>query len=264
MIAFPLHGPLLARAEDHANGDRIPPHLHDSAQLVHASQGVMTVETEGGLWVVPPERAVWVPAYVVHSIRMTGEVQLRTLYLDPSIAPIAGDQCCVVQVSSILRAAILRALEFEPPIQEHGREARLIGVMLDEIRAAQTAPLHLPIPKDPRARRVAERFLVDLTDRRSHAEWARFAGASERTLERLFRKESGVTFGAWRRQARLLGALELLAAGESVTTAALEVGFEAPSAFIAMFRRVMGTTPAKYFRESPVPIRGLSRKAPQS
>lgn len=252
MVALPLPSPLLARADEHPSGSQIPAHIHDSAQLVHASEGVMTVETDDGIWVVPPERAVWVPAFVVHSIRMTGTVEMRTLYLDPSIAPIEGHRCCVVQVSAILHAAILRAVEFTQPYDEHGYEARLVAVILDEIRAAPTAPLHLPLPTDPRARRVAEQFLADLTDRRSIAEWARSAGASERTLERLFREELGVTFGAWRRQARLLGALEILADGESVTTTAMEVGFEAPSAFIAMFRRGMGTTPAKYFRNASV------------
>ena len=251
MVALPLPSPLLARADDHTSGSQIPAHIHDSAQLVYASAGVMTVETDDGVWVVPPERAVWVPEFVVHSIRMKGTVEMRTLYLDPSIAPIEGIKCCVVQVSEILRAAILRAVEFEQPYDEDGSEARLVAVILDEIRAAKVAPLHLALPSDPRARRVAEQFLGDLTDRRSIAEWARAAGASERTLERLFRKEVGVTFGAWRRQARLLGALEILADGENVTTAALEVGFEAPSAFIAMFRRRMGMTPAKYFHSAP-------------
>lgn len=250
LISFDAKSPILARAEDHESGSRILWHNHDLSQLIHATRGVMTVETDEGLWVVPPERAVWVPAFKGHAIRMTGAVALRSLYLEPSLGPIAKDRCCVVQVSAILRAAILRAIEFEQPYPEHGSEARLVAVILDEIRAAETAPLHLPKPKDPRARRVAEEFQLDLSDRRPISAWARFAGASERTLERLFRDEVGVTFGAWQRQARLLRALEVMAAGLGVTAAALEVGFETPSAFIAMFRRAMGTTPAKYFRGS--------------
>lgn len=246
-----LERPLLGKADDFAPGFVIPAHTHDASQLIHAAAGVMTVETEHGIWVVPPERAVWVPAFIAHSIRMTGAVELRTLYLTPALAPIEGTACCVVQVSPLLRAAILRAVDFAQPYGDKGPEARVVAVILDEISAATTAPLHLPMPTDPRARRLATAFREQPGDRRKLAEWARLAGASERTLERLFRDELGMSFGAWRQQARLLRALEVLAAGESVVTAALEVGFETPSAFIAMFRRAMGTTPAKYFRNAP-------------
>jgi AraC-like DNA-binding protein len=121
---------------------------------------------------------------------------------------------------------------------------------VDEIRAAPTAPLHLPNPRDARALRVADGFCADPSDRRPRSEWARVAGASERTLERVFRNEVGMTFGKWQQQARLLRALEILASGAPVTDAALTVGFETPSAFIAMFRRTMGTTPARYFRSN--------------
>ena len=248
LVDFRLASPLLGHAEDHDSGFLIVPHRHPTAQLIHAAVGVMTIETDDGIWVVPPERAVWVPEFVTHSIRMTGRVELRTLYLDTSIAPIAGGQCCVVQVSPLLRAGILRAVEFVQPYAPSGPEARVVAVIVDQIREAPTAPLHLPMPNDPRARRVAEAFRTNPGDKRRLVEWARLAGASERTLERLFRSELGITFGAWRQQARLLRGLEVLAAGVPVTVAALQVGFETPSAFIAMFRRAMGTTPGRYFR----------------
>ena len=178
---------------------------------------------------------------------MTGHVQLRTLYLDPSIAP-PVERCCVVQVSDLLRAAILRAMAFPDPVPGTGPEARLVAVIVDEIHAAPAAPLHLPMPRDPRARRVAEALRETPGDPRRLDEWATHAGASARTLERLFHREVAMSFGAWRQQARLLHALERLAAGESVTAVALELGFETPSAFIAMFRRALGTTPGRYFR----------------
>jgi len=253
LVGDDLGSPVVGVAEDHEHGHRIIPHRHPFSQLIHAAAGVMTVETEDGVWVVPPERAVWVPEGVVHSIRMTGSVALRTLYLKPAVPPIPGRECCVVQVSPLLHAAVLRAMEFPQPYAETGVESHLAAVIFDEIRAAPTAPLHLPMPIDPRARRLAEAYRSNPGDRRRLAEWARVAGASERTLERLFRAEVGLSFGAWRQQARLLRALEVLAAGESVTEAALQVGFETPSAFIAMFRRAMGTTPAKYFRSREDP-----------
>lgn len=242
---------MFGMAEDHEHGHRIVPHRHDSAQLIHASSGVMRVETDDGVWVVPPQRAVWVPAFVTHSIEMVGPVQLRTLYIQPEMAPIESTHCCVVQVSELLHAGIVRAIRFAQPIAEGSADSRLVAVILDEIRVAPTAPLHLPMPSDPRARRIAEAFRRNPADRRRLADWARSAGASERTLERVFAREVGTTFGKWQQQVRLLRGLEVLASGDSVTAAALEVGFETPSAFIAMFRRAMGTTPARYYRSDP-------------
>src|SRR6185436_1496967 len=132
-------------------------------------------------WVVPSERAVWVPARVGHSIRMTGRVSMRTIYLADAFGPLAGSACCVVQVSALLRESILRAVEFAQLYREDGPEARLVAVIADEIRAAPTAPLHLPLPRDPRARRVAEALRAHPGDSRTLSEWARVAGASVRT-----------------------------------------------------------------------------------
>ena len=124
-------------------------------------------------------------------------------------------------------------------------------VLLDELRVAPTTPLHLPMPRDPRALRAAEAFRLDPSLRQPVGHWAKIAGASTRTLERLWPSQVGMTFGRWQQQVRLLRALEVLASGRSVTEAALDVGFETTSAFILMFRRALGTTPAKYFREQP-------------
>lgn len=243
-LARPLHG----LAADYPPGAEIARHRHPFAQLIHASAGVMTVATEHGLWVVPPGRAVWVPAQVGHAIRMTGHVSMRTLYLGGALGALAGAQCCVVRVSPLLRECILRAVDFAQPWPERGPEARLVAVIADEIRAAPQAPLHLPLPRDPRALRAARALRARPGDPRGLDGWARAAGASARTLERLFVRETGLGFGAWRQQARLLVGLERLAAGESVTAVALELGYRSPSAFVAMFRRALGTTPGRYFR----------------
>jgi len=243
-----LARPLEGLAAEYEPGAVIPLHHHPFAQLLYASSGVMTVTTEHGTWVVPPDRAVWVPARVDHTIRMTGRVSMRTLYLSDALGPLAGGACCVVQVSALLRESILRAMAFAKPYAEQGAEARLVAVIADEIRAAPTAPLHLPLPRDPRARRVADALRANPGDPRTLVDWARAAGASVRTLERVFERETKLPFGAWRQQARLLRALEELASGEPVTTVALDLGYETPSAFIAMFRRALGTSPGKYFR----------------
>jgi AraC-like DNA-binding protein len=255
-VPFALARPLEGLAVEYAPGDEIALHQHPFAQLLFASSGVMTVATEQGTWVVPPERAVWVPARVGHSIRMTGRVSMRTIYLDDALGPLAGQACCVVQVSALLREGILRAVGFAQPYRDGGPEARLVSVIADEIRAAPTAPLHLPLPRDPRARRVADALRAAPGDPRTLADWARLAGASPRTLERLFKRETALAFAAWRQQARLVRGLEQLASGDSVTSVALDLGYETPSGFIAMFRRALGTSPGRYFR---TPVR-----APQS
>lgn len=248
MVPIPLETPLLGLAEEHPSGFLIVPHQHDVPQLIYATQGVMTVETEQGAWVVPPQRAVWVPDRVVHSISMTGAVHFRTLYVKPRLAPIRTRDCGVVQVSDLLRACITRFFEFEEGWGSDRSRARVANVLLDEIRGAPTAPLYLPMPQDARALRVATEFREDPSSRRTIQDWAKFAGMSERSLERLWPDQVQITFGRWQQQARLLRALELLATGSSVTEVALAVGFETASSFIEMFRRTMDTTPKRYFK----------------
>jgi AraC-like DNA-binding protein/mannose-6-phosphate isomerase-like protein (cupin superfamily) len=243
-----MRRPLVAHAARYADGERIPRHRHPVAQLIHAWQGVMSVRTDQGSWVVPPQRAVWVPPGVVHSIRMRGRVEMCTVYLEPRRVPDAPSGCCVVQVTPLLRELILRAAGFAPAAAETGPEARVAALLVDEIRAAPVAPLHLPEPRDPRLRAVTRALLRDPGDARSLSAWARQAGASARTLARGFLRETGMGFGVWRQQARLLRGLELLAEGEPVTGVALELGYAGPSAFIAMFRRSLGATPGRYFR----------------
>jgi AraC-like DNA-binding protein len=230
-------------------GERIPRHRHGVGQLVYAASGVMTVRTRDGSWVVPPLRAVWVPPFVEHAIRTTGDVEMRTVYLSRALAATLPRACCVVQVTPLLRELLLRATAFRPAYPRQGPEARAAAVLVDEIRGATVAPLHLPFPSDPRALRVARALIASPGDARPLAGWSKPAGASERTLARLFRRETGLGFRAWRQQLRLLRALERIASGEAVTQLALELGYESPSAFIAMFRKSLGTSPTRYFRK---------------
>jgi AraC-like DNA-binding protein len=206
------------------------------------------VTTRDGTFVVPPERAVWVPPRTEHAIRMTGAVAMRTVYLKAALAAELPARCCVVQVHALLRELVLSVVRFPKRWAPRGPEARLASVLLDEIRGAAVAPLHLPLPRDPRALRVTRALHAAPDDARSLAAHARAAGASARTLARLFRRETGMGFRAWRQQLRLLRALERVAAGEAVTTVALELGYRSPSAFIAMFRRAFGVPPTRYFR----------------
>jgi len=223
-------------------------HFHDRDQLVYASRGVMTVRTSEGAWVVPTHRAVWIPALVPHTITMSGTVAMRTLYLKPRLAKSLPRECCVVNVSPLLRELILHTCTVATLKKKVSSHSHLIDVILDQLRAIQMVPLQLPNPSDSRALRVAAVLLADPGNRRPLAHICKSAGASKRTVERLFQTDVGMSFGKWRQQLRLTQAMRLLAEGSKVTHAAMESGYSTPSAFISMFRKTLGTTPTLYFR----------------
>lgn len=226
---------------------RVPEHFHDDDQFVYAVRGVMTVRAEESLWVVPTRRAIWIPAGVVHAIAMSGEVEMRTLYLAPGVAGVPR-RCAVLHVTPLLEELVRRACELGKLHRGVARDAHVVAVIKDEIEGARTAPLQLPTPNDPRAGRVAEILLGNPSEGRTLAELSKRAGASPRTIERLFALETGMTFGKWRQQLRLVHGARLIAEGAKVTTAALQAGYESPSAFIAVFKRALGATPSQWRR----------------
>ncbi len=172
---------------------------------------------------------------------------MRTLYIEPSAFPGLPKEVCVLQVSALLRHLIVEAVDAPQIFVADSPEERLMHVILDKIVALPTAPLNLPIPKDPRLRKVTDELMANPADSRALEQWAVEAGASARTLARLFQTETKMSFRAWRQQLRLMRALEMLAADVQVTTIALDLGYESVSAFTAMFRRAFGTPPTRYF-----------------
>lgn len=233
---------------DYAAGHVIPLHFHDRDQLVYASRGVMTVRTGDGTWVVPTYRAVWIPAKVPHTITMSGIVAMRTLYLKPRLARALPRDCCVVNVSPLLKELTLHACAFASLRKTIPWQRHLIEVIIDQLETIQMVPLQLPNPTDPRALRIAQALLIDPSESRPLRQLCKAAGAGKRTVERLFQEDVGISFGKWRQQLRLMRAMQLLAEGKKVTHAALEAGYSTPSAFISMFRKTLGTTPGLYFR----------------
>jgi AraC-like DNA-binding protein len=234
-------------ARDYSAGHSIAPHFHDRDQLVYASRGVMTIQTDTGTWVVPTYRAVWIPAGISHTIAMSGRVAMRTLYLKPGLAKTMPRDCCVVNVSPLLRELIVHSCALRDWRKRTKSKQRLIGVILDQLEVVEMIPLQLPHLSDERARRVAAVFTANPSADRTLAQVCKRSGASKRTIERLFQQETGMTFGKWRQQLRLMIAMRLLAEGAKVTHAALEAGYSTPSAFISMFRKSLGTTPTAYF-----------------
>jgi AraC-like DNA-binding protein len=238
---------------EYASGHAVPEHFHEEDQVLYAERGVMTVKTPEGMWVVPPERALWVPARVPHALTMSGPVVMKTVYLAPRLARSLPRRCCVVHVTPLLRELIVHACALHKLHRTAKKEARVLGVLLDQLEASPPVPLDLPRPRDARALKIAEHLMKSPSDRRPLAQLVKIGGASKRTLERLFLTETNMSFGRWRQQLGLLHAIRLLAAGEKVTTVALESGYATASAFISMFRRALGTTPGDYFEVTPAP-----------
>jgi AraC-like DNA-binding protein len=179
---------------------------------------------------------------------MSGTVAMRTLYLKPRLAKALPRDCCVVNVSPLLKELILHACAFASLRKTIPWQRHLIEVIIDQLETIQMVPLQLPNPTDPRALRIAQALLTDPSESRPLRQLCKVAGAGKRTVERLFQEDVGITFGKWRQQLRLMRAMQLLAEGKKVTHAALEAGYSTPSAFISMFRKTLGTTPAAYFR----------------
>ena len=240
---------IVAHGRDLKQGDVLPFHSHRRAQLVYASNGVMTVTTHVASYVVPSQRAVWMPAGVEHRIDARSAVNLRTLYIDSRASAKLPAEVCVLQVTPLLRELIVTSVASGPEYAPDSPEERVMSVILDQILTQPVATLALPLPSDPRLRRVADALILNPADSRDLDAWASEVGASKRTLVRLFPAQTGMTFREWRQQRRLLRALELLTTGSSVTSVALETGYDNSSAFIAMFRRCLGTTPMRYQAE---------------
>lgn len=249
-----LPQPVVAYGRDLPKGTALGLHYHRRAQLVYASSGVMKVTTLSAAYVVPPQRAVWMPGGVEHRIDARSDVAMRTLYIAPEAKPDLPTSVCVLQVTPLLRELIVAAVAFGPSYSPDSPASRMMSVILDQISTQPVASLALPMPTDPRLLRVADALMANMADTRDLDAWAREAGASKRTLGRLFTAQTGMSFRSWRQQLRLLRALELLAAGERVTHVALALGYHNTSAFIAMFRRCLGTTPTGYL--------GASHKTP--
>jgi AraC-like DNA-binding protein/quercetin dioxygenase-like cupin family protein len=244
---------LVARAlsSTYRSGYQMPSHRHMSHQLLFAATGAMTVTGDRQTWMIPPGRAVLIPAGIPHAIRMWGDVAMRSLYF-PVDAPLgtslrAGafriDACRVISVRPLLRELILRVAELAALDSRVDAEANVMRVLMDELESARIEPLLLPLPTDARAKKAADHVLMNPADAITADALARRAGLSTRTLERLFRAQTGMRFGLWRQKAKLLESVRVLVEGDSVTDAALECGYSSVSAYIAAFKQTFGCTP---------------------
>jgi AraC-like DNA-binding protein/quercetin dioxygenase-like cupin family protein len=218
-------------------------HDHPTHQLAWASSGVLVMGAAGRTWVLPRSRALWIPAGVPHDVVAGGATRMVSLYFQPDGCPVALGTPTVIATKGLLGHLMDHLTGRLAPEARERAEA----VVFDLIDPVPAADLHLPEPADDRVRRIAMALREDPSDPRTLAQWGRAVGASGRTLSRAIRTETGMTFSTWRTQIRIGAALRLLAAGTPVTRTATEVGYLTPSAFVAAFRRTVGTTPGQYF-----------------
>jgi AraC-like DNA-binding protein/quercetin dioxygenase-like cupin family protein len=241
------HAPrnVVGYAQDYPGGFTTGHHSHARAQLLYTLSGVLRVATAGASFAIPPGSGLFIPSDLPHEVRMDGPVALRALFLRADAARLAPCSVTVIAVSPLLRELILAAcaepLDWDP----EGRGRHLAALALDEIAQARTLPLALPVPRDPRLARLTNRLRDRPDDPRDLDAWAEDAGASVRTLARLFRRETGMSFQQWRRQLRLTEAVALLAAGTTPARAAASVGYASTPAFGAAIRATFGITPGR-------------------
>lgn len=238
--------PLVVSAAEVPDAHFIPMHHHPRGQLLYAVSGAMRVRVGASGWIVSPRTGVWVPCCLPHQVEAGASVSYRSVFVNPAAAqaiPHRGP----ISIDALTREIILEAATFGARYRPDSAESRLIEVLHDRLRRVSAATLPIPLPRDMRTRRICEVLLAQPADGRNLETWGRLVGASPRTLARLFVRETGMTFSTWVRHMRLSLALDRLMRGDSVTTVALDLGYASPSAFCAMFRRTLGSSPGRYF-----------------
>jgi AraC-like DNA-binding protein len=238
--------PMTVLVRNQQTGDYNAPHAHRHGQILYAASGMMRAVTETGLWFLPPKRALWIPPGIVHDQIMLSPVKLRSVYIEPDVSAGFGDSCKIVEVSILLRELILALADQPIEYPQEGRNWHIVALILHEIESARSLPLQVPWPMDRRLVTVCNAILEHPEQPHSVDYWADKVGASSRTLIRLFLKETGLTFRHWVQQVRLATALDRLENGQAIGAIARDLGYASPSAFSAMFRRVMGESPREF------------------
>jgi AraC-like DNA-binding protein len=198
----------------------LEPHIHAKGQVLLALRGVISCEVDGGLWIVPPQSAIWIPGGETHAIRIAGKakgkVQGYGAFVDAANAQRLPARCCAVSATPLLRELLARAARMPVLYPDGGFEEHLITLLIDEIAAAPVGDLHLPLPADSRLREIVLTMLADPAAGGAMANWAQRAGMSERTFARRLSRETGMSFSRWRQRINVMLALQWLAEGRSI------------------------------------------------
>lgn len=250
---------VVAGGHDYPSGLVLASHTHKRGQCLYAIAGVLTVTTTQGSWVVPPRRALWIPAGVAHKVHMGGPTTTRSAYILPAAAAQAGlpQHCTVISVSPLLHALLSEAVDLPAEYAPGSRDERVMQLLVDEIAIMPSLPLSTPLPQDPRLARLCRALIASPTLEIDIDAMASKADMSRRSFTRLFREQTGMSFSTWRQQACLLAALVRLGRGQSVTHVAMELGYSSTSAFTVAFRRTLGAAPSQYLVPRPVASHAL-------
>ncbi|CAN7327583.1 helix-turn-helix transcriptional regulator [Trinickia sp. LjRoot230] len=224
----------------------VPVHQHRLGQLVLALKGGVMCSVPSALWMVPPSCAVWVPGGTPHSIRATANARICYLFVQPGAVRLP-EHCCTLSISPLVRELVVHMTDEPLDYPLNSPTGRKAIVLLDELARMPVEHLHLPTSDEPRMRKIAKMLSADPADRRTLAEWGKLVAMSERSLARLVRQETGLSFGRWRQQLHLIVAIRQLCAGQSVQRVAEALGYQSVTAFITMFKKSLGKPPAKYF-----------------
>jgi AraC-like DNA-binding protein len=224
-------------------------HRHTKGEVLLVQRGALSCEVEGGLWIVPPRSAVWIPGGTPHAIKATGAITGVVAFIDPAVSRGLPAVCCAVSVTPLLRELLARSAHLPALYAEGGANSRLVAVLLDELASAPIEDLHLPMPADARLRKIVDLMMASPADRVTMDVWAKRAGLSERTLARLILRETGMSFGRWRQQLGIMLAVKWLAGGASIQQVAAGLGYESVPSFVTMFRKALGTSPGRYMAE---------------
>jgi len=223
-------------------------HQHNKGQLLYAPMGCISITLDGMQSVLPPTRAAWIPAGVMHCAQMRNVVAYRSLYFSADLASLLPTNMCIVEVNTLLQALIER-MAFWDWNKPEVDQANTLALFCEELALAPLQQLHLPLPRDPRLQKWLKSLTRgDLPPQKLNLLQAEI-GASGKTISRLFSRETGMPYQAWRQQWRLLNAIERLADGQRISTVAFDLDFASDSAFISFFRQHTGSTPAKYFND---------------
>ncbi|GAB7529276.1 helix-turn-helix transcriptional regulator [Pseudomonas sp. 3A(2025)] len=233
---------------DYADGELFASHSHQRGQFAYAARGVITLLTDDGNWVVPPQRGVWVPARLAHAMHMRGPVTMLNTYVSEHAAQRLKlpAHCQVLEVSALLRQLLMKAMQVPVGAASDGHGGHLLGLLLHEIAAMPALLLNAPVPHEPRLAQACREFLQNPSLEVSIDDMAQRTAMSRRTFTRLFRMHTGISYIEWRQQACLLAAVVRMGHGEPVTQVALALGYSSSSAFTAVFKRVLGEVPSRY------------------
>ncbi|EJC65332.1 AraC family transcriptional regulator [Alcaligenes sp. CHO6] len=248
--ADPQGGPVFSIKMAMGSTTENPLHTHPNGQLIMTQYGSVTLQTDQGYWMVPPLCAVWVPVGIRHRARVDDQALIHFLYIEPGLDQLP-EHCCTLQLSPLVRELIIHLSELKADYELGSQTHRLALVLLETLNQMPTRQLHVPVPEDRVLQTIAQHMLKQPDSRPTMADWAQELAMSERTLARHMLKHTGMSFGRWRQQFMIMLALQKLGSGMSVKSTARELGYTSISAFISVFKSIVGETPSRYVGQSP-------------